>query len=574
MQVNVWKMLKPWLLSALVPLVVAGCAGITGTEPSAVIHGTVVTDESLAGAVVQILNPAGNVLGEAETDGEGRFELSLAVLPHDVRLVSRGGAAEFAGTFVGTLSAFVEDPEPDVTVSLTPVTTMVDRLRMAGPFTLAEAELRISSYLRLEAGRSVRSDFRYLSDFSSARFMREAESAGFDAAVESVVQATLEPVGETLDPREPGPFAEQLLQSWPLASTLGMELIKGAVSGSASFGAGKLLSSIGGGSADGMTEVLGRLDGIDRQLRGLQATVSDIALDVKDLKVLVSVGTVKEVTDAVRLAWTDLQNLERLHGEQRAAEARRIEEFILRRLGENRNSITSLLTGYGFGAGQSAMQIYADYLRESITSFYSERHSNSFINFAEYYDAVNAQLYYLLMEAENAKAYREFGEPSAKLQILAEEYEAARDEYRAFLPRMPLAEGMFVELEQDLLWYYSFTWAPGEYDPWWPHSIAEGYFEGYSWTLPRQVSKNFHGGYEDIIARGGPPVYFEERTRFVLRPDPGCDDWCGPRIKVFIPQMYATNGGIHYADMYLDFADFFYQTPLRTDQLADFLPWL
>src|SRR5690606_41470490 len=76
--------------------------------------------------------------------------LPYTTLFRSLRVVALGGSTYSGGSFRGTLSAYVEPFDADFDVSLTPVTTMADRLRVVDGRPAAQAEQRIANYLALD----------------------------------------------------------------------------------------------------------------------------------------------------------------------------------------------------------------------------------------------------------------------------------------------------------------------------------------------------------------------------------------------------------------------------------------
>ncbi len=87
----------------------------------------------LAGATIEFLNAAGERLGEAETDGNGRFARDLDTAP-PYRLRSSGGTHDGA-PYAGTLEAWCESTE----CHATPWSTLIVRLMDQQGFNAADA---------------------------------------------------------------------------------------------------------------------------------------------------------------------------------------------------------------------------------------------------------------------------------------------------------------------------------------------------------------------------------------------------------------------------------------------------
>lgn len=455
------------------------------------VRGRVLLDEPLINASVILATHDGQLLpGTTVTDEAGTFNVPVVEARYGLRVIAMGGSTETGGSFHGSLSAYVEPFDSDFDVLLTPVTTMADRLRIYDEgFPPEEAELRIAQYLDLEPGRPIDTDFRTLRDFNHGVFMTEANAYGFDALVDIVVaEAVADP---TLQRR----FAIDLPQVTPLASTIGMELIKGAVSGASSSFAGSVLAKIGLDS--GTAAILSQLHAIRNQLNALQATVDGIARDVQQVKTALSSEIAKETISFVKTTWADLQNLEHLSGAELERERARIESFILRELAPRRAIISHMLNGE-LGLDGSPIRLYAEYLRDS-TTFYSVDQYNKFFNFVEFYDALNAQLYYLVIEAHNAQALRETGQRSRLVPELERELSLARERYRTFLPH-ELPKDWFFAHKSKRLWYVT----PYHEDRYYWDIRYRYEFRDWRLASISLLANEFSGGRQAVFNRGVP----------------------------------------------------------------------
>src|SRR5690625_1638069 len=162
------------VLLALMSLL-AGCGSLSGA-PERAVRGMAMTDAPLSGATVRIIDDKGRELATGTTDGSGWFEASVKTKSGRLRFLVTGGETGNA-TFNGTLSAYEDPFDEDLQVSVTPMTTIVDRVRVSGNLTLQQAEQLVAEYFGLEPGVSVRSDFANRTDFNSGLFM---EAAGDD----------------------------------------------------------------------------------------------------------------------------------------------------------------------------------------------------------------------------------------------------------------------------------------------------------------------------------------------------------------------------------------------------------
>lgn len=412
------------------------------------VRGFVWTDEALVDATVELQTYDGRpVAGTARTGPDGAFEVEVDEVNAGLRVIVTGGSRGDEA-FDGTLSAYLFPFDSDWEVFVTPVTTMADRLRLRG-IAPADAERRLAAYLGLRPGRSIRSDFRFLHDFNSGEFMREARNRGFDAFVDEIVSEIF------TDPEAHRSFSQDLLQAPRLASALGMELIKGAVGEVGGTLAGKLLASLGvEDAADESAKILRTLQEINQQLLVLQATVDEIAREVKLVQVNLATESAKEVIGFTRTTWKDVQNLAKLSGDEQERARRRTIDFIIHTLSHHRDKIADMLNAE-LSTADSPIQLYAEYLRDS-HRFYSVGLNNRFIDFIEFYDAYNVWLHYLLFDALHSEALLATGKPSEEVPLIAEQFQAARNRY---LQRLPPKEwphsGMFIEIPTLRMWYAS-----------------------------------------------------------------------------------------------------------------------
>jgi len=579
------------LFGALVCLILAGCNGGSSnsdapkTAPAAEqvvpgpVRGSVITDAPVAGAVVQLYTHDGHPLpGDAITDDNGEFEIAVEEARYGLRVVATGGSTANGGQFVGTLSSYVEPFDAELSVPVNPVTTMADRLRINAGLSGDEAEHRIATYLSLTPGRSPRADFRHLRDFNSGVFMASTTEYGFDGLVDQLVAEAAE------DPEATRRFSTGL-QVPMLASAIGMELIKGAVNQTGSRLAGKVLASLGlGGSGVDVSAILEKLEAISQQLSALQATVDDIARDVKELKVNLAVEVAKDLINDIRTLWFDLENLDRFSGATLEAEKQRIFNEI-DKLYAKRMLISNMFNG-NLGT-TSPIQLYAEFLRDT-NRFYSMQHYNKLHDFIEFYDALSIQLYYLLIEAENWRM-RDSEEPSQRVPALAAEIENARDRYRARLPAPLPNDSTFIETSNLVMWYGKREAIPfpGPINVDNRHHMPVAGSEKVperllppelrslgQWILPTQadLERGFMGRQAAIIARGAPAHLF---------PNKAMNIWTGPANKpLFFRTPITTTLAVNESKFNVTSidelnADLFARRQLTREEARDnWAPWL
>lgn len=591
MQIVRRKMLS--VAAAVVCLVLAGCDGGSSSSsrtPAAdrivpgPVRGTVIADEPVAGALVQLYTHDGQLLpGEALTDHDGAFEIPIADARRGLRVVATGGSTASQGHFHGTLSSYIEPFDNAFEVPVTPVTTMVDRLRLSSHYSAAEAELRMAFFLDLEPGRFVRSDFRYLRDFNSRVFMRATAPVGFDSLVDELVAEAAK------DSSSQRRFPNELPQGSALASVLALELVKGAVHGSGSAVAGSLFAKIGLDS--GTAEILGELRAIRQQLSALQALVEDVARDVQKIKTDLSVQQAVALISRIKTINNDIELMEQLAGkagnEQALKDLRdRTIRYLLNTIYYDRNLRSDLLNGDLNPDGDSPIQYYAEYIGKN-TYFYSSAHYKKFVSFVEFYDAYNILLHYLLMDALNSESILKTGKPDPLVPLIAEDLERARNRYLARLPRALPDESAFIEVSTLRMWYG--TWFLKGRHPFLPdrsyyekpwniitkpgplkYGVMPEELESLGgWMLPftddfdRGMNK---GGLQGIINRGAPAHLF-------TGPMNAWTAWGHPELGE--AYTFAVNHGKYYFNDYTFRAWSFLYRQMQHEEARDYwLPWL
>jgi len=577
------------LLGGLACLIAAGCGGGSSSSdapqpetpsPDMVVpgpvRGSVITDRPVVGARVQLYTHDDQPLpGEAFTDDNGEFEIAVEEARYGLRVVASGGATESDGPFVGTLSAYVEPFDTDLPVPLNPVTTLADRLRVSGELTANAAESRIAAYLGLEPGRSIRSDFRYLDDFNSGAFMIAAAESGFDGLVDELVAEAL------ADPEARRYFIGG--QNLMLVADLALALLKGAVSETGSVLAGKVLASFGLG--DDFSGVMRQLETISQQLTSLQATVDDIAKDVKEIKILMSVKNAEYIISRVKSAWSRLTRLDSYASDPALlADVKKDIYNTIMALKSDQQFLSDMLNGE-LGT-PSPIQYFAEYLRDT-NRFYSMQHYNKLRDFVAFYDTINVQLHYLLVEASNWDNPSDSA-PSPTAKRLLDELERDRARYLALLPEPLPNDNTFVETPTMRLWYgkrdaitYPGVLKYNEVGLLQPGSEnvrsevlpAELRTLG-TWTLPtvQVLQQGFSGGQDAIVARGAPRTLFPSTSQRV---------WTGPASQqfpiFFSPYtilFFVHNGQIDLvSDLQNSKAEFLAYRSLNDAQKNRWLPW-
>jgi hypothetical protein len=479
--------LAGWLL--------AGCGGggigpvdISDAVVSGTVRGRVQLDSPLVGAVVVLKSRDGKTLrGTATTDQDGRYAIETDDARRGLQVMASGGTTQ-EGAFKGSLSTYIEPFIAEYDVNLSPVTTLANRYRTAGGKSMEEAKRRIVLYLNLTPGRSIYADFSHGQDFNSVQFMHQARGQDFDAFVGRLVT-------EALASEEAQRSFPPLLGGWEdeMASSMAMDLVRRAAQFAGpvgdvaiEFAAGHLLSLIFGGKDDSALEaVFSKLNDISRQLDALAVSVSDIRRELDELKVLQRVTVTEPTINTIKTVLTRLQSLKGETGELGIQERRRVEELILSGLGDDKIMIISnMLNGeLGYGA-ETPIMTYGKYLVGG-KNFWSQADANKMKSFIEFYDALNIQMYYLVMEAENAKSIRETGRYSPRLPLLLKELETARKKYIQFVPKDLPTEEVFIDMATSRMWTgpYLSTW--GQYanaGNFVPAKLKETYPE---WKLPQ-----------------------------------------------------------------------------------------
>src|SRR5690606_28918087 len=223
--------------------------------PDDIIEGPVVgyvaVDETLVGATVTLATHDGVILTLAEeineTQADGMFRVETAEARRGLRVVITGGETS-QESFGGTLSAYVEtegDFHDAIDVNI--VTTLVDRVRMAGELSAEEAERRVRHFLSLPDDLSIQSDFRFSNDFDPRLFMHasadvvEVGSVCLSYYLEMFAVVTL----SVLDFQRSFARQSSLLKSPTIMSSIAYCLISGAASNVGDNAMGRILSGLG-----------------------------------------------------------------------------------------------------------------------------------------------------------------------------------------------------------------------------------------------------------------------------------------------------------------------------------------
>ena len=461
-----------FLLFSLAGLLLAGCGGgdigpvdISNAVVSGTVRGQVQLDSPLVGATVVLKARDGQVLrGTATTDQNGRYEIVTDDARRGLQVLASGGTTQ-QGDFAGTVSTYIEPFIAEYDVNLSPVTTLANRYSNVNGKTIEQAQRRIALYLNLTPGRSIYADFSHGQDFNSAIFMRQAQGLGFDAFVGSLVNEALasDSAQRSFVPLLAG-------RQDDLASAMAMDLVRKTASHyggpvgevAVDFAGGWLLTLVFGEKNDSeLEEVFNKLNDIRRQLDALSASVSDIRRELDEVKVLQRVAVTEPIINTIKTVLTRLESLKGEKGESGIQERRRVEDMILSGLGDNKiMTISNMLNGELSYGDETPIMAYGKYLTKS---FWSEADANKMRNFIEFYDSLNIQMYYLVMEAENAKSIRETGRYSPRLPLLLNELEAARNKYTQFIPKNLPTEDVFIDTATSRMWTgpYLSTW--GQY---------------------------------------------------------------------------------------------------------------
>lgn len=461
-----------FLLFSLAGLLLAGCGGgdigpvdISNAVVSGTVRGQVQLDSPLVGATVVLKARDGQVLrGTATTDENGRYEIVTDDARRGLQVLASGGTTQ-QGDFAGTVSTYIEPFIAEYDVNLSPVTTLANRYSNVNGKTIEQAQRRIALYLNLTPGRSIYADFSHGQDFNSAIFMRQAQGLGFDAFVGSLVNEALasDSAQRSFVPLLAG-------RQDDLASAMAMDLVRKTASHyggpvgevAVDFAGGWLLTLVFGEENDSeLEEVFNKLNDIRRQLDALSASVSDIRRELDEVKVLQRVAVTEPIINTIKTVLTRLESLKGMKGEPGIQERRRVEDMILSNLGDDKiMTISNMLNGELSYGDETPIMAYGKYLTKS---FWSEADANKMKNFIEFYDSLNIQMYYLVMEAENAKSIRETGRYSPRLPLLLNELEAARNKYTQFIPKNLPTEDVFIDTATSRMWTgpYLSTW--GQY---------------------------------------------------------------------------------------------------------------
>lgn len=520
-----------FLLFSLAGLMLAGCGGgdigpvdISNMVVSGTVRGVVQLDSPLAGATVVLKSRDGQALrGTAITDQNGRYEIVTDDARRGLQVQASGGTTQ-QGAFTGTVSTYSEPFITKYDVNLSPVTTLANQYRHVGGKIMEQAQRRIAMYLNLTPGRSIYADFSHGSDFNSATFMRQAQGLGFDAFVNNLVNEAL---ASTAAQRSFVP----LLAGWQdeLASAIAMDLVRKSshLAGPVGdvvvdFAAGQLLSLIFGGKNDSALDaVFSKLDDISRQLDALAVSVNDIRRELDELKVLQRVAVTEPTINTIKTVLIRLKSLKETRGELGIQERRRVEDLILSGLGDDKIMIISnMLNGELNYGGETPIMTYGKYLVGN-KNFWSQADANKMKSFIEFYDALNIQMYYLVMEAENAKSIRETGRYSTRLPLLLNELEAARNKYIQFVPKNLPTEDVFIDTATSKMWTgpYLSTW--GQYANAGNFVAANLKAVYQEWTLPQRddVLGSFtNGGNNGLVRLGFPEKLLTQKIGQNSRP--------------------------------------------------------
>ena len=490
------------LMAVLLSLMLAACGGSSSNSvqpapiapipeevpvepellPDDIIEGPVVgyvaVDETLVGATVTLETHDGVILTLAEeineTQADGIFRVETAEARRGLRVVITGGETS-QESFGGTLSAYVEtegDFHDAIDVNI--VTTLVDRVRMAGELSAEEAERRVRHFLSLPDDLSIQSDFRFSNDFDPRLFMQSAADeveegpGGFDYYLDILTDDIL----SGLDFQRSYARQTPLLGSPTIMTTIAYGLISGAASNVGDNAMGRILSGLGLGKSQ---DVINKLQEISKQLGAIEGKVDEVNKRVADLaKQVADAGLAKEVS-ALNVMYKDLQLLPSLP----AAEQKRVlrgsaySKGLLERISEledKRTLFSETLTGANGASTSSVIKVHANSLSLG-QKFYSIRHENELKAVVNFYDTYNIQLYYLLMElyrfeeAENIaqckKTALEEGQTvdcdaQESLQGLIiqrkKELDDARAIYLAMLPRPLPSDNAFIQLSTGQMW--------------------------------------------------------------------------------------------------------------------------
>lgn len=512
-----------FLLFSVTGLLLSGCGGggdigpvdISNTVVAGTVRGRVQLDSPLVGATVVLKSRDGQTLrGTATTDQEGRYEIVTDDARHGLQVQASGGSTQ-QGAFTGTVSTYLEPFVPQYDVNLSPVTTLANRYRNLGGKTIEQAQRRMALYLNLTPGRSIYADFSHGKDFNSATFMRKAHGLNFDNFVDSLVNEALasEAAQHSFAP---------LLTGWEedLASKMAMDLARKAAqwAGKASgpggdvvveFAAGQLLNLVFGGKNDSALDaVFSKLDNISRQLDTLTASINDIQRELYELKVLQRVAVTEPAINNIKTVLTYLKRIKDLKGEPGIEERKRLESMILSSLGDDKIMIISNMLNGELGYGtETPIMTYGNYLLSG-KYFWSQADANKMRDFIEFYDTLNIQMYYLVMEAENAKSIRETGLYSYRLPLLLKELEEARSKYTKFIPKNLPTEDVFIDIKTSRMWTGPYTSTRGQYASA-GNFVADNLKAVYpEWNLAKwdkdHKLESFMSGGQGLVRRGFP----------------------------------------------------------------------
>ncbi|MGV3654502.1 MAG: hypothetical protein ACO1N5_09795 [Noviherbaspirillum sp.] len=439
----VWR----WLGTAMLCLMLGACGGggasddTSGEAPDPAseadipvpgpVKGQVTLNAPVIGAVVSLQTHDGQALaGTAVTDEDGRFEIPATEVRKGLRIVAMGGNLPDGTPVGGTLSTYVQPFNADgFGKEITAVSTLYDRLRIAGSLDVDTAAIRMASYLQLNPGRSPYSGYTRTNDFNSSIFLLAVAGSGlsFDAFMDGLVS-------DALADAESQRIFTGGLQLAPLGTAVAMGLVKGAAAKAGGTAMGSILSGIGIGNGD-HAAVMARLALIEDKLDEVKGTLIDAVARIANVQIEMKQQNLETQINQVLTLMESLQTIDRYTGQERIDRQQEIEEEILT-LSLNRQLIARVLDGkLGRGA---LIQSYADSLKLG-QRFYSVHHYQRLVDFVEYFDSINIQLYYLLIEAYRSQETRsqQAGAPKSnqtRIELLVEELEAGRNSYLKRIP--------------------------------------------------------------------------------------------------------------------------------------------
>lgn len=590
----------------------SGTVDIADTVALGPVRGRVLLDSPLVGATVELRSRDGKTLrGTAVTDENGRYEIATDDARYAMQVRASGGRTH-KGEFVGKVTAYVEPFMTDYAVNLSAVTTLADRYREVSGLAYGLVQRRIQTYLNLTPGRSIYADFTHARDFSSATFMNRSRELGFDFFVEVLVNEAM--ASETAK----HPFLP-LLQGWEndLASEVAMDLVKKAAQFAGPVGdvvvnwaAGQLMSLVTGGKNDAAIAVVyEKLQEISTKLNVLQTTVDALRKDVAELKVLDGLRVLEETINNIRTAMRKLEALQQSTGADRESKRIELEEFIEKSLDDTKIELISNVMNGLVTYGYSPVRSYASYLATS-QKFWGQAEVNKMVNFVEYYDALNVQMYYLRIEAANSKSIRTTGNYSKDVPDLVNTLEEGRKKYLALVPKDLPSEDTFIELLNKRMWWGGVHTQWKNFDKvlgMMPDKLKLAYSD---WKLPQNGINfdSFSVGKMLLAGNGFPAAIVIDESkgvntsiasiyprRYGMYPYIGCDQYvtdggsfcnemgCFPQqpdIYQICADMNLMSGRLNVVKYFIprgnpaDLAtNFFTYRDLSSDEIGDYFPW-